>query len=269
VSLEVSPLLAHSEEETVQEALRLAALVDRRNLMIKVPATAQGVRAITRLVAAGLNINATLLFTTERYAQVLDAYLLGLERRIAAHQSVVCIGSVASFFVSRIDSLVDPHVRAHADPQVRALSGQCATAFAALAYRHYQAQLSSPRWRSLAAHGAQPQRLLWASTGTKDRSYSDVKYIEALIAPETVTTAPLETLDAYRDHGAPMRRLGERDESVQLDPALVLQQLERTGLTPYGLGAELEADGVRKFVEPHEATLAALRQRIAAVGAPT
>jgi transaldolase len=265
VSLEVSPRLAHDEEGTFWEAKRLAALVDRSNLMIKVPGTAEGVRAVRRLIAAGLNVNVTLLFSVDRYAEVAEAYLQGLEERIAVGESTKAVVSVASFFLSRIDTLVDRHLEIHAGETAQALRGEAAVAFAKLAYRIYRSQVDTARWRSLAQRGAQPQRLLWASTGTKNPAYSDVKYVDALVGRDTITTLPLETLSAYRDHGDPAPRL----EGAGRDPDEVLARLAEFGVDAAFVRERLEADGVRKFVEPLEATLATLRSRIAELKART
>lgn len=265
VSLEVTPHLAHDEEGSVAEAKRLAALVNRPNLMVKVPGTAEGVPAIRRLTAAGLNINVTLLFSVERYAAAADAYVRGLEERAAAGQPIDGVASVASFFISRIDTLVDERLGSHADADLPALRGQSAIAFARLAYQRHRQQLEDDRWRKLAERGARPQRLLWASTGTKNPAYSDVKYVEALVARDTITTLPVETLIAYRDHGDPAPRLEQGFEGQAEEAAEIMRRLTEAGLPPATIAAELEADGVRKFIEPHDETLAALRERIAKV----
>lgn len=266
VSLEVSPRLAHDAEGTFWEAKRLAALVNRPNLMIKVPGTQAGVDAARRLLVEGLNINVTLLFDPQRYAAVAEAHLQALEERLATGQPIHSVASVASFFVSRIDTLVDASLEAHPQAAARTLRGQAAVALAKLAYRHYRELLASPRWQALARRGAQPQRVLWASTGTKNPAYSDVKYVEALIGPDTVTTLPVETLIAYRDHGDPALRL----ESAAPDdgsraPERIIQELAAAGLEITTICAQLETTGVRKFIEPLDATLAELRKRIARI----
>ena len=262
VSLEVSPLLARDTEGTYREAKQLWARVDRENLMVKVPGTAEGVSAIRRLIADGININITLLFSVDRYAEVHEAYLQGLEDRVRRNQPVDRIASVASFFLSRIDTLLDPKLERATDPEIKKLTGECALICARAAYANYCETVSSARWKALASRGAKPQRLLWASTGTKNPNYSDVKYVEALIGPDTVTTLPPETLDAYREHGDPAARL---DCSRHQDTAMAAMQgqLERAGVDWHAVAKELEEDGIKKFVAPHEAILATLSERIA------
>jgi len=255
VSLEVSPHFARDTEGTYWEAKRLWTLVRRANLMVKVPGTKEGVGAIRSLVADGINVNITLLFSVERYAAVADAYIAGLEDRVARRQPIERIASVASLFLSRIDTLIDQQLASAEEPQLRAMRGELAIACARAAYLHFVFTMASSRWRELAFRGAHPQRLLWASTGTKNPAYSDVKYVDALVGPDTVTTLPLETLCAYRDHGAPARRLGGR----QPDLDALLHGLAAAGIEWEPLAARLEEEGIEKFIEPHEATLAALR----------
>lgn len=264
VSLEVSPHLARDTDGTCSEAKRLWTLVDRENLMVKVPGTQEGVIAIRRLIADGLNVNVTLLFSVERYAQVAEAFVSGLEARLASGADVRGVASVASFFLSRIDTLIDARIDAKDDPQLAELRGQFAIVCARAAYAHYHSLVAGSRWQSLAGRDAHPQRLLWASTGTKDPAYSDVKYVEALIGPETVTTLPPETLAAYRDHGDPKLRLTASDSAVRELESMV-QRLAAAGIDWPSLAAELEEQGIRKFVEPHDAALAALRARIAEI----
>ena len=209
VSLEVSPYLGMHTEPTITEARRgLWKAVDKRNLMVKIPGTEPGVPAIRMAIADGINVNVTLLFALPAYEAVLEAYISGLEDRHAKGESVAGIASVASFFVSRIDGLIDKAIDAklaandpHADT-LRSLRGKVAIANAKLAYQHYLAVSASPRWQKLAAAGAMPQRLLWASTGVKDKAYSDVLYCEELIGADTVNTMPPATMDAFRDHGS-------------------------------------------------------------------
>ncbi|MGH8259195.1 MAG: transaldolase, partial [Steroidobacteraceae bacterium] len=203
-SLEVSPHLAHDSAGSIAEGKRLWGRLERANVMIKVPATREGIPAIRALIAAGINVNVTLLFSPERYQEVADAYLDGLEQRAARGADLGGIASVASFFLSRIDTLVDRLLDEHAGQgrgEARAIRGRTATALAARAYDRYREISASARWRELAQRGARPQRLLWASTSTKDARYSDTKYVDDLIASETVNTVPLETLAGYRDHG--------------------------------------------------------------------
>ncbi|MEK7206923.1 MAG: transaldolase [Pseudomonadota bacterium] len=258
VSLEVSPRLAHDTEATVAEAQRLWARVARPNLMIKVPATRAGLPAIRRLIAEGINVNATLLFSVARYREVAQAYLAGLEDRLMAGSALDKAASVASFFLSRIDTLVDHRLDQISTDTARARRGQAAVACARLAYQEYQAFTHSTRWQVLAARGAYPQRLLWASTSTKDRAYSDVKYVEALIGPDTVNTLPPETVVAYRDHGNPARRLEEELDAVRALPG----QLAALGIELDAVGEDLERQGVQKFVEPYERLLVTLTRRV-------
>ena len=243
VSHEVSPRLAHDSDGTIREARRLWDKLGRPNILIKVPGTVAGLRAITELIAAGINVNITLLFSVERYEQIAAAYFAGLERRIGAELPLDHVASVASFFLSRIDQKVDPLLDQRKEPRARALRGRAAEACAKLAYQSYRRLISSERWKHLATSGARPQRLLWASMGTKDASYSDVKYVDALIGPNTVATLPLGTLNAYRDHGSPEPRI-EHD----LDRARALpQQLGEVGIDLSAISAELEGRGHRKI----------------------
>lgn len=261
VSLEVSPHFARDAEGTYWEAKRLWTLVNRENLMIKVPGTVEGLDAIRRLVAEGLNINITLLFSVERYAQVAEVYLGALERRVAAGLPVDRVASVASFFLSRIDTLIDERLASVTDPTITAWRGRCATQCAREAYLLFKSTLDTPRFGELAKRGARVQRLLWASTGTKNPAYSDVKYVEALVARNTVATMPPETLSAYRDHGRPALQLSAAaNETSAMDE--MIERLAAAGIDWSTLGPQLEEEGIRKFIEPHEATLAALRARL-------
>ncbi|MFZ5558418.1 MAG: transaldolase [Pseudomonadota bacterium] len=261
VSLEVSPHLARDLEGTLAEARRLWRALGRPNVMIKVPATAEGVRALRRLVAEGINVNATLLFSVERYREIAQAHLEALDERARAGQPVDRVASVASFFLSRIDTLVDAQLdaAARADPAAaeaaRSLRGGAAIAQARLAYQAYRRLVREPRWTDLAARGARPQRLLWASTGTKDPAYGDVYYVEPLIGAETVTTLKPETLAAYRDHGNPARRLEEGLDAARALP----HRLAAAGIDLEAAASRLEAEGIEKFVEPYDRTLALLR----------
>lgn len=265
VSLEVSPHLARDAVGTCDEAKRLWALVDRQNLMIKVPGTVEGLIAVRQLIADGINVNVTLLFSVERYGRVAEAFISGLEARAAAGKDVVTVASVASFFLSRIDTIVDARIDATGDPQLAQLRGRLAIGCARAAYQHYRSIFAGSRWKSLLERGAHPQRLLWASTGTKDPAYSDVKYVEPLIGPETVTTVPPETLAAYRDHGQPEQRLSPSDSSAAQELDAMLHRLAAAGIDWRAIADELEEQGIRKFVEPHDAALGALRARIAEV----
>ncbi len=257
VSLEVSPHLARDAGGTVEDGLRLWRAVDRPNLMIKVPATIEGLQAIARLTEEGVNVNVTLLFSVERYTSVVDSYMQGLERRLAARQPIDRIASVASFFLSRIDTLVDKRLEGIGTPQALALRGEAAIASARLAYRRYVSLCDGDRWKALAAQGARAQRLLWASTGTKNPAYSDTKYVDPLIGPDTVTTLPPETLQAYRDHGRPARTL----EADWQQAAQVVESLQALGIELRQVAAQLEEEGLKKFVEPFDATLAAIAER--------
>ena len=265
VSLEVAPDLADDTEATLAEARRLWHAVDRPNLMIKVPGTPAGVPAIRRLVAEGIHVNVTLLFARSAYAAVAEAYLEALDERLERGESVADAASVASFFVSRIDTLVDrwleERMAATADAADRerlaALRGRTAIANAKLAYRHFRSLVASPRWQRLASAGARPQRLLWASTSTKNPAYRDTLYVEELIGAETVNTMPPETIEAFRHHGVARPSL-----AAGLDEAeRVLAQLEAAGISLEAATDELLADGIVKFVEPFQRLLAAVAAR--------
>ena len=261
VSLEVSPYLAYETEQTVAEAKRLWAQLDRPNVMIKVPATREGLPAISQLIAAGVNINVTLLFGVVRYQEVVNAYTEGLEERAAQGKPLDHIASVASFFLSRIDVLVDNRLdeltQTSAGESAHPLRGQSAVACARLAYQHYLDWVESSRWQALSKMGAQTQRLLRASTGTKDPAYSDIKYVEALIGKEAINTMPPKTLVAYRDHGRPALRI-EQD----LDEAYSLQgKLNKLDVRLYAVSEQLEAEGVQKFIVPFDKLLKRLGQR--------
>ena len=256
VSLEVSPTLAHDAEGTVLEANRLWSAVSRPNAMIKIPGTRAALPAITRCIGAGINVNVTLLFSVERYAEVIEAFLAGMEERLERKLPVGSVVSVASFFVSRVDGKVDPILDQTGSET--SLRGKAAIANACMAYRLFEATFRQPRWRRLAEAGAQPQRPRWASTSTKDPRYSDTYYVEALVAPRTVNTLPPETLEAYRDHGQPEVRI---DQGVAAAPAQ-LEALERAGIDLAQVTRELEADGVEKFAASYRSLLAALDAKI-------
>lgn len=257
VSHEVSPHLAHDSESTVKEALRLWSRLARPNVMIKVPGTLAGLIAITELIAGGVNVNVTLLFSVDRYERVAEAYMEGLDKRLQAGLPIDEIASVASFFLSRIDQKVDPLLDQIEDREARRLRGRAAEACAKAAYQSYKRQLASERWQRLAASGARPQRLLWASMGTKDPEYSDVKYVDSLVGPDTVSTLPLKTFEAYRDHGDPADRL-----ETGLDAAIsVPQKLSALGIDLGNISAALEAEGVDKFVKPFDSLHRALARR--------
>jgi transaldolase/glucose-6-phosphate isomerase len=269
VSLEVSPHLADDVQGTIDEAQRLAQAVDRPNLMIKVPGTAAGIPAVEALIGKGLNINITLLFAQANYAAVADAYIAGLEALASADGDVGSVASVASFFVSRIDALVDSTLEQMLQDEkdedrrasLEALRGRVAIANAKLAYQHYQALSAGDRWQALAAKGARPQRLLWASTGVKNPTYRDVLYVEELIGPDTVNTMPVPTFEAFRDHGVVAATL-----TLGVDDARqVMAALETVGISMLDVTDRLQTDAVRLFVVPFDKLLGAIETRCAAM----
>jgi len=266
-SIEVSPFLAGSTQGTIDEARRLWAAIDRPNLMVKVPGTAEGVPAVRELTAGGINVNITLLFGIDMYEAVAEAFLAGLEERVARGEDVSHISSVASFFVSRIDTRIDAAIDARvkagdANSEVlAALRGKVAIANAKLAYQYFLELIATDRWRSLAAKGARPQRLLWASTGTKDPAYSDVLYVEKLIGRDTINTMPPKTIEAYLDHGVTTPSL----TADIADERRILSEADRLGLDLAGVTAALVEEGVDKFSEAADVllgTIAATRSRI-------
>jgi len=257
VSIEVSPWLAGQAEATCIEALRIWHAINRANLMIKVPATSAGVSALRRLVAAGVNVNATLLFSVVRYREIATAYLEALEEAAGNGLRLATCASVASFFLSRIDTQVDRQLDAAGSGASAGLRGEAAVACARLAYEAYRELYSGRRWQALAARGARPQRLLWASTSTKDPAYSDIKYVESLIAPDTVSTQPLQTLAAYHDHGQPQVRIGDH-----LDVARALdKRLRAVGINLSVVAAILEREGLEKFTTSYQHSLRRLEAR--------
>jgi transaldolase len=250
VSLEVSPTLARDTQGTIEEALRLWKAVNRPNIMIKVPGTPEGVEPVRRLTSEGLNINITLLFAQEAYIAVAEAYLDGLEAALKAGKDISGIASVASFFVSRIDSLVDSTIEEHLKTAkgdnaqlLESLRGKVAIANAKQAYRYYQKMIETPRWKALAARGAQSQRLLWASTSTKNPKYRDVLYIEELIGPDTVNTIPPATMDAFRDHGVLRRTL----DSDLASADKTMSDLEKAGISMKQVTGKLLDDAIKLF----------------------
>jgi len=258
VSLEVSPHLAHDTRNSVAEAHRLWERLDRPNVMIKIPGTRAGLQAVRELITDGVNVNVTLLFSVARYRAVVEAFMAGLEQRARERKSVDRIASVASFFLSRIDTLVDRLLDAIGTADAAALRGQAAIACARLAYQNYREEWrTSARWQALAGRGAHPQRLLWASTSTKDEAYGDLKYVEALVGPDTVNTLPPETLAAYRGGGRPVLRLENDLAAARALP----QQLGALGIDLETVAETLEREGVRKFIEPYDALLRTLAQR--------
>jgi transaldolase len=258
VSLEVSPTLAHDTNSTLAEARRLWQQVARPNLMIKIPATKAGLPAITGAIADGLNVNVTLIFSRQRYAEVMEAYLAGLEQRAANGLGVDGIASVASFFISRVDSAVDALLGGIDSNKAVQLSGKAAIANAGLAYTDFQKVFTSERFMKLSAKGARAQRPLWASTSTKNPSYRDVIYIEELVAPDTVNTVPPQTLLAFLDHGAvyPFRLEKHIGEAEQ-----VIADLETMGISYAQVVQKLEDDGVKAFADAYGELLATINRR--------
>jgi transaldolase len=269
VSLEVNPHLAHDARGTIKEARRLWDALNRPNVFIKVPATTKGLPAIQQLISEGINVNVTLLFGLPRYRQVVEACITGIEARVAQEKPVQYVASVASFFVSRINGLVDPlvekfiaqHSQEPASQEVELAQqarGQVAIASAKMAYRIYLEIFGSRRFKKLAGQGARVQRLLWASTGTKNPDYSDVKYVEALIGADTVNTIPVETLDAYRDHGDPKARIEEDVEQADR----LLTRLPELGISLDAATQQLEDEGVEKFSQPFDKLMEMLLKRV-------
>jgi transaldolase/glucose-6-phosphate isomerase len=263
VSLEVSPYIAKDTEKTIAEARRLWKAVDRPNLMIKVPGTEAGVPAVRQLIEDGLNINITLLFSQQAYQAVADAFFAGLEARVKANKPIDRIASVASFFVSRIDAQIDKAIDqrikdgdANSDA-LRAVRGKVAIANAKLAYAQYQDLIAGTRWQALAKNGAMPQRLLWASTGTKDPDYSPTLYIETLIGADTVNTMPAKTMDAFREHGVVTRSLTQDVDGARR----VLAEAERLGLDLDAVTTALVTDGIKQFTDAADKLLSAVEAK--------
>jgi transaldolase len=258
VSLEVSPFLALKTQETIDQALDLWKRVDRENVMIKIPGTKPCLPAIRKVISEGINVNVTLLFSLERYEAVAEAYIAGLEDRIAAGKPVEYVSSVASFFLSRIDVLVDPMLD---EKGLTDLKAQVAIASAKKAYEIYKRVFSTDRWKKLAEKGAKPQRLLWASTSSKNPAIKDTQYVEALIGPDTVDTIPLETLEAFRDHGVAANQLEQGlDHATQ-----VLDKLKAAGIDIDKITQQLEDEGIEKFNKPFEKLLKAIEDQKAKV----
>jgi transaldolase len=262
VSLEVSPQVARDTEGSVAEARRLWNTVDRPNVMIKIPGTREGWPAIERCLAEGININITLLFSVDHYRAVAEAYLRALETRLAEGHPIDRIASVASLFVSRVDTEVDKRIQSLGGP-LMALRGKAAIAGAALAYAAFGEMSRSARWRSLVAKGARPQRLLWASTGTKNPDYSDVMYVESLIGPDTITTVPPDTLTLFEDHGIVARTL---DDAGAPDAAHVMDALAAGGIDLHDVNRALEEEGIEKFARSFDKLLAGVAERRSANG---
>jgi transaldolase len=248
--MEVSPHLAFDAAASVREGRRLWERLQLPNAFIKIPGTENGLSAIRELIGAGINVNVTLLFSPERYRAVAGAYIDGLAKRVAEGKPIERVASVASFFLSRIDSAVDKILDSLAarQPAARALRGKAAIASACRAYEIYEEITATPKWQELSAHGARPQRLLWASTSTKDPSYSPIKYVEELVVPGTVNTMPLETLNTYRRMGRPELRL----ERHLAEAADAREGLERLDVDLESVAQQLEKEGVTKFIEPFD-----------------
>ena len=270
VSLEVSPHLARDTGGTIDEAERLWKAVDRPNLFIKIPGTPEGVPAVAEALARGINVNITLLFSLDAYRDVMGAHLEALERRVGAGEDPGGVASVASFFLSRIDVMIDEKLDAmveageHAE-EAAALRGRAAVASAKLAYRLWKGTYSGPRWQGLEAAGARVQKPLWASTSTKDPSYPDLKYVEPLIGPRTVNTMPDSTLDAFRDHGRAAVTVEEGLDEAEND----LRRLAAIGIDLDRVTDALVEEGIEKFIKPFDSLLRTLEQeraRLAAAG---
>ena len=250
VSLEVSADMAHDTEKSINGARDFWQRVNRPNVMIKIPGTTEGLPAIQKCIAEGININITLLFAVESYENVIDAYMSGLEKRLAAGESLD-VASVASFFVSRVDSAVDKRLEASGHTE---LLGTAAVANARDAYRKFEAHFSSPRWEALHHAGAHVQRPLWASTGTKNEKYSDTKYVDELVAPHTVNTMPLNTMQAFADHGH------LSGPTAQKDPTADLEALAKAGIDMTEVTEELLVDGVKQFIDAMDRLLAGIEK---------
>ena len=271
ISLEVSPLLASDTQRSIDEARRLWKLVDRPNLMIKIPGTDEGIPAIEQLLSEGINVNITLLFSLAGYERVMEAFLRGMERRAEAGQPLDRVASVASFFVSRVDTAVDAELEKIAKEggpnaeKAKGVTGRAAIANAKLAYQRFSEVFAGERWERLAAKGAQVQRPLWASTSTKNPAYRDVIYIESLIGPHTVNTVPLATLEAFTDHGE-VRRTVDAD----LDQARAeLATLQELGIDLDAVTEKLQVEGVEKFAKAYNQMIQAVGEKLARVAQGT
>jgi transaldolase len=265
VSIEVSPGVSNSADATVEEAVRLWKTVNRPNVMVKVPGTKEGAVAVRRLIAAGVNVNITLLFAIEAHQRVIEAYLAGLEDRVAAGQPIDGIASVASFFVSRVDTEVDKRLdekiaaaTQHEKERLSLLKGRAAIANAKLAYRLFRQKFSGPRWDALVRQGARLQRPLWASTSTKNPSYRDVMYVEELIGPDTVNTMPPATIDAFRDHGVVDRTVDKKIAAAEA----VLREIETAGISMKDVTEKLLVDGIASFQKSFDELIAGLESKM-------
>jgi transaldolase len=261
VSIEVSPGAAHDVRATVEEARRLWKTVDRPNAFVKVPGTVEGAEAVRQLIATGINVNITLLFALEAHDRVIDAYMTGLEERVKKGQPVDRVASVASFFVSRVDSEIDK--RLDAMKKGAELQGKAAIANAKLAYQLFLERFSSPRWKALEAKGARVQKPLWASTSTKNPAYRDVMYVEELVGPRTINTVPPQTLEAFKDHGEVRRTV---DANVD-EASDVLEQLAKVGISMKDVTDKLLVDGLASFQKSFDSLIAGIAKKRDMVGA--
>jgi transaldolase / glucose-6-phosphate isomerase len=269
VSFEVSPYLAHDTEGTVRDARRLYAAIGRENVLIKVPGTPEGMPAITQIIADGISVNVTLLFSIDQYATCAEAYIQGLEKLIAHGGKPAKVASVASFFISRIDSLVDSKLEkllatttdAATRGRIEGLLGRIAVGNAKLAYARYQELVGAPRWKALAAKGAQSQRVLWASTSTKNPKYPKTKYVDELIAADTVNTIPEDTFAEYREHGHPRPALEEHFDAQVAEARATLASLEAVGISMKECTDALLADAVKKFCDPFDQLLGSIEKK--------
>lgn len=266
VSIEVPPNLAYNTEDTIREAQRYYEAIGRDNVMIKIPGTPEGLIAVEKVIAAGINVNVTLLFSVKSYVEAAWAYIRGLEARVAEGKDISRIASVASFFISRIDTNIDARldklIAATEEPQkqeeLRQMKGKFAIANAKIAYQKYKEIIKSERWQALAAKGAKPQRLLWASTSTKNPEYSDVIYVDSLIGPDTVNTMPPATIEACADHCNVENRI-----ETDLDAAYKLTEtLPQIGINLDEVMAELLADGIEKFIQPFNSLMKSLEAKV-------
>ena len=265
VSIEISPGVSHDAAAAVEEARRLWKTVDRPNVMVKVPGTVEGAKAVRRLIAEGINVNITLLFAIEAHERVIEAYLAGLEDRVKAHQPIDGLASVASFFVSRVDTEIDKRLDAliakapQAEKErLQLLKGRAAIANAKLAYRLFRQKFAGPRWEALLKQGARVQRPLWASTSTKNPAYRDVMYVEELIGPDTVDTMPPATIEAFKDHGVVAKTV---DKKVSVAEAL-LKEIEAVGISMREVTEKLLVEGIASFQKSFDELIAGLEAKI-------
>lgn len=260
VSIEVSPGAANDAQATVEEAHRLWKTVDRPNLLVKIPGTVEGARAVRQAIADGINVNITLLFSLEAHDRVIDAYMAGLEDRLGRGRTIDALASVASFFVSRVDTEVDKRIDAANGPAE--LKGKAAIANAKLAYQLFLDRFSSPRWKALEARGARVQKTLWASTSTKNPAYRDVMYVEELIGPRCINTVPPQTLDAFKDHGETRRTV---DAGVD-EARRTLERLEKASISMTSVTDKLLVDGLAAFQKSFDSLIAGLEQKSRQLG---